>query len=98
LAVSLRIVKQGKVVLVAACDSELLGKTLMFGKIEFPVRREFYGGQLVTAEEALHNVRSGTTVNLLGERIVESALSAGLIHPEAVLYVSGIPHALIVKM
>ena len=98
MAVSLRIVKQGKVVLVAACDSELLGKTLMFRKIEFPVRREFYGGQLVTAEEALHNVRSGTTVNLLGERIVESALSAGLIHPEAVLYVSGIPHALIVKM
>jgi hypothetical protein len=98
LAVSLRIVKQGKDVLVAACDSELLGKTLKFGKIEFPVRKEFYGDQLVTAEEALHNARSGTTVNLLGERIVQCALNAGLIHPDAVLYVSGIPHALIVRM
>jgi hypothetical protein len=98
LAVSLRIVKQGKDVLVAACDSELLGKTLKFGKIEFPVRKEFYGDQLVTAEDALHNARSGTTVNLLGERIVQCALNAGLIHPEAVLYVSGIPHALIVRM
>ena len=98
MAVSLRIVKQGKDVLVAACDSELLGKTLKFGKIEFPVRREFYGGQLVTAEEALHDVSSGTTVNLLGERIVKCALNAGLIHPEAVLYISGIPHALIIRM
>ena len=98
MAVSLRIVKQGKDVLVAACDSELLGKTLKFGKIEFPVRKEFYGDQLVPAEEAVHNARSGTTVNLLGERIVQCALNAGLIHPEAVLYVSGIPHALIVRM
>lgn len=84
--------------MVAACDAELLGKTLKFGRIDFPVRREFYGGQVLTAEEALLQVRNGTTANLLGREIVEHALKAGLIHPEAILYISGVPHALIVKV
>lgn len=94
----MKVIKQGKDILVAACDAELLGKTLKFGKIDFPVRREFYGGQILTAEEALQEIRSGTTVNLLGKEIVEHALKAGLIHSEAVLYVSGVPHALIIKI
>jgi len=93
-----KVIKQGKDILVAACDAELLGKTLKFGKIDFPVRREFYEGETLAAEDALLEIRNGTTVNLLGEKIVGHALKAGLIHPEAVLYVSGIPHALIVKI
>jgi hypothetical protein len=98
LVVSVKVVKQGKDTLVAACDAELLGKTLKFGKIDFPVRREFYEGQILTPEETMQEIRNGTTVNLLGEKIVGQALKAGLIHPEAVLYVSGIPHALIVRI
>ena len=97
-AISVKVIKQGKDLLVAACDAELIGKTLKFGKIDFPVRREFYGGDILTADEALLHVRNGTTANLLGEEIVGHALKAGLIHPEAVLYVSGIPHAMIVKI
>jgi len=93
-----KVVKRGKDILVAACDAELLGKTLKFRKTDFPVRREFYGGETLTAEEALLEIQNGTTVNLLGEKIVRHALKAGLVHPEAVLYVSGIPHALIVKI
>jgi len=98
LAISVKITKQGKDVLVAACDAELLGKTLKFGKVDFPIRGEFYGGEILTAEEALIQIRGGTTVNLLGEKIVGHAIKAGLIHPEAVLYVSGVPHALIIKI
>lgn len=94
----MKAIRQGKNILVAACDAELLGKTLKFGKIDFPVRREFYGGKILTPEDALLEIRNGTTVNLLGEKIVGHVLKAGLVHPEAVLYVSGIPHALIVKI
>lgn len=85
MVVSVKVVKQGKDTLVAACDAELLGKTLKFGKIDFPVRREFYEGQILTPEETMQEIRNGTTVNLLGEKIVGQALKAGLIHPEAVL-------------
>lgn len=98
LSISVKVIKQGRDILVAACDPELLGKTLKFGEIDFPVRRDFYEGQLLTVEETLHEIRNGTTVNLLGEKVVGHALREGLVHPEAVLYVSGVPHALIVKI
>lgn len=97
MVISVKVIKQGKDVLVAACDVELLGKTLKFGKLDFPIRKEFYGGQILNPEEALLNIQIGTTANLIGEKVVGQALKAGLIHPEAILYVSGIPHAIIVK-
>ncbi len=96
--ISVKVAKQGKNVLVAACDAELLGKTLKFGKIDFIVRREFYEGQLLSPEDTLQEILNGTTANLLGENIVRHALKAGLIQPEAILYVSGIPHAMIIKI
>jgi len=49
-------------------------------------------------EEAIAEVCSGTSVNLVGERIVNQAIEAGIVHPEAVIYLSGVPHALIVKI
>ena len=96
--VSINIIKQGRHVLVAACDLNLLGKTLKFGKINFEVRRNFYGGSIVNVEEAVNLIKQGTSVNLVGPDIVKRVIEAGLIHPQAVLDISGIPHAQIMKM
>ena len=90
-------VKRGRETLVAACDCELLGKNLKFGKIEFLVRKDFYEGEILSVDDVLKTIRTGTTVNLLGESVVGHALKAGLVHPDSVLHVSGIPHAMIVK-
>jgi hypothetical protein len=43
-------------------------------------------------------MRKSTMVNMVGNCIVQKAIEKGLIHPEAVLNISGIPHAQIVKM
>jgi len=96
--VSINIIKQGRHVLVAACDLNLLGKTLKFGKINFEVRRNFYGGSIVNVEEAVNLIKQGTSVNLVGPMIVKRVIEAGLIHPQAVLDISGIPHAQIMKL
>ena len=96
--VSINIIKQGKNVLVAACDLNLLGKTLKFGKIDFEVRRNFYGGSVVNVEDAVNLIKQGTSVNLIGSVIVKRVIEEGLIHPRAVLDISGIPHAQIIKM
>ena len=84
--------------LLATCDAELLGKVLRDGKIVFEVREEFYKGSRVSAEEAVDLMRQSTVVNMVGKRIVDKALEKGLIHPEAILKISGVPHAQIVKL
>lgn len=84
--------------LLALCDADLLGKTLKQGKIVFRIREDFYSGSLVSLEEAMDLVRQSTVVNMVGPRIVETAMEKGLVHPDAVLEIDGVPHAQIVKL
>ncbi|MFH0749174.1 MAG: DUF424 family protein [Candidatus Bathyarchaeota archaeon] len=95
--ISVNIIKQGKQLLVAACDFDLLGRTLKFGEIDFEVSKNFYGGCKLSVEKAVDLMRQGTAVNMLGPIIVKKAIEKGLIHPKAVISISGIPHAQILK-
>jgi len=90
--------KSGQFLVLATCDCELLGKVLREGKIVFEVREEFYKGRRVTVEEAIELCKQSTIVNMVGQCIVDKAVEEGLIHPEAILKINGIPHAQIVKM
>jgi len=85
-------------VLLATCDVELLGEILRDGKIVFEVREEFYKGLKMTVEEAIDLMKQSTIVNMIGHNVVKKAIEKGLIHPDAVLKISGVPHAQIVKM
>ncbi len=82
----------------AICDSELLGRTLREGKIVFHVKDEFYNGGKVPVEEAVCMIENSTIVNLVGNNCVEKAIEKGYVHPEAVLKIEGVPHAQIIKL
>ena len=90
--------KWGECVLLAVCDADLLGKKLKQGKATFHISREFYKGALVSLEEAAALIRQSTIVNMVGRKIVKKAVEKGLIHPDAVLEIEGVPHAQIVRM
>ena len=90
--------RSGRYTLLATCDAELLGKTLREGKIVFEVRREFYKGFKVGVDEAIDLMEQSTIVNMVGQRIVKRAVERGLVHPEAVIRISGVPHAQVVKI
>ncbi|MFQ6068405.1 MAG: DUF424 domain-containing protein [Candidatus Bathyarchaeia archaeon] len=90
--------KWGKCVLLAICDADILGKTLKQGKVTFHVHEKFYKGSLVTLEEAVDLIQKSTIVNMVGQRIVKKAIEKGLVHPDAVLEIDGVPHAQIVKL
>jgi len=90
--------KVGRNVLLAICDSEILGKTLREGKIVFHVKEEFYNGGLVSMEEATAMIENATIVNMIGKCCVEKAIKKGYVHPDAVLNIEGVPHAQIVKL
>ena len=98
MSVYVKVTNTGRQRLVAACDADLLGKTLKFGKINFQVRREFYKGSLVNVSEAIAIIKSAPNINLIGNIIVDKALKEGLVHPQAILDISGVPHTQIIKM
>ncbi|MFQ6095041.1 MAG: DUF424 domain-containing protein [Candidatus Bathyarchaeia archaeon] len=96
--VYVNIKRWGRHVLLAICDVDLLGKTLRDGNIVFVIREEFYKGSKMNVDEAITLIKQSTIVNMVGENIVKRAIERGFIHPEAVLRISGVPHAQIVKM
>lgn len=96
--VYLNIKKVGKNVLLAVCDSDLLGRTLKEGKIVFRVKEEFYNGRRASVDEAVGLIDNSTIVNLVGKNCVEEAIAKGHVHPDAVLKIEGVPHAQIVKL
>ncbi|MFO7990813.1 MAG: DUF424 family protein [Thermoplasmata archaeon] len=93
-----RIYEQGEEVLLAACDSELLGKTLEDGEIHMVVKESFYGGESIEPHELAENFDRTTIANLVGEETVKTALEKGFGWKEDVLYINEVPHLQIVRM
>jgi len=98
LDVYVNIQKSGEQTLLAICDLDLVGKTFRQGKIVFEVREEFYKGTKVTVDEAIGLIENCSVVNMVGQCIVKEAVEKGFVHPDAVIEISGVPHAQIMKL
>lgn len=89
----LKIYEHGEHVLVAACDKEVLGKTLKHGNTVVEINRDFYGEELVSEEELQKALEEATTANLFGEKTIKCAIKCGLIDPDSVIVIDYVPHA-----
>ena len=96
--VFLRVYKDAKYTLVAACDSDILGETFREGKLKLEVRPDFYRGVRTTVVDALAAIDTADVANLVGEAIVQAAVRRSLVDPSAVLHIGGVPHVQIVRM
>jgi len=90
----------GSEVIVAACDEGLLGQRLVDEEagVNFYVDPYFYKGEQLSVEEAVELLSSATIGNIVGERIVQASIEKGLIHPDAIVRVKGVPIAQFAKM
>lgn len=86
--------------LVAVCDEELLGKTLVDEErtLSFKVGESFYKGLKMELKDSLEYVKTASIANLVGSKIVKAAISSRLVNPLAVIAIAGVPHAQIVKI
>ena len=96
--ISIRIYKRGNDVLIGACDEKLLGKKFEEGKFQIHVKKDFYDGKRVTPEDLKKHLRDATIANLVGKETVECAIKAGIVDPDCVIKIKGVPHAQMVKM
>lgn len=96
--ISIKIYRQGNDVLLAACDENLIGKTFEEGKFQIEVKKDFYNGERVTPEILKKLLKDVTIANLVGDETIRHAIEIGLIDPECIIKIKGIPHAQMVKM
>ncbi len=89
--------------LIAACDEEIMGVELLSHGVKIKISKIFYGVELVSEEELIHEVKRSTSVNVIGTRAVNLLLKNRFIHEEAILWFdhpdkkAKIGHAMMVK-
>ncbi len=83
-----------KGVMIAMCDEEVMGRVLKDGKVEIDLKQYggFYKGELVSEEQARRDINGRVySANVIGERSVKLLIDAGLVKPEEVKSVQGVP-------
>lgn len=96
--ISIKVYNHGNDVLIGACDENLIGKKFVEGKFQLDVCKAFYDGQRITVAALKKYLQKATIANLVGKKTVDCAIAMGLIDPDCVITVQGIPHAQMVKM
>lgn len=94
----MKVHRQGREVLVAAADAQLLGQTFRGEGLRLTVLKSFYAGEEGGPEALITQLRHATVANLVGKETVEAAIAAGFIDPAFVLEIDGIPHAQMAKL
>ena len=72
--------------LIAACDEEIMDVEFLSHGVKIKVSKIFYGVELVSEDELLHEVKRSTSVNVIGTRVVDLLLKNRYIHEEAILW------------
>ena len=96
--ISIKMYKQGNDLLLAACDENLIGKEFEEGKYHLEISEKFYKGEKITKEVLKKFLEESTIANLVGKETIKCAIEFGLIDPDRVIKIKGIPHAQMVKM
>jgi len=82
--------KDGKILL-AVCDSDLLGKVFEEGKLILDLSGEFYKGEILTKNEVADLMRNADLVNLVGEKTIAVAIEEEILEASDVKMIDGIP-------
>ncbi len=88
----------GAKTVLAACDAELIGKTLKFGEVDFHISEGFYKGKRVSEEGLSKLLDEHNNINLVGKKVVSVALKKDLISERAIIKIEGIPHVQIYRL
>jgi uncharacterized protein len=84
--------------MIACCDEGLMGKTFRQGRLKISVENSFYGTSLLPLAEALFLLDGADILNLVGGDIIEAAIEKGIVHPDAVISIGGIPHVQVMRL
>ena len=84
--------------MVACCDVEVMGRTFQEGRLKLAPEMRFYGSSVMVLAEALVLLDGADILNLVGEKVVGAAVEKGLVHPDAVIRIAGVPHVQVMRL
>jgi hypothetical protein len=84
--------------LLAVCDTELLGQHFEEGEFQLDCSSDFYKGDELSKEDLLALLKHCIIANVVGRESIGVLLEAGLVKASAVKTIAAIPYAHVVKI
>ena len=92
--VYLKIHRRNDIDTVACCDEDLLDQVFTEGELRIEINSNFYGGELLTIEQAMEILMQASYFNIVGENITNKAIALQLLPKEGVRKINSIPMAM----
>jgi hypothetical protein len=84
--------------LLAACDYELLGKTINLSNgAEVKILESFYKDRIVSEEELIKMANECTTANFFGKETILALIKGKIISENSAILLNGVPHSQLYK-
>jgi len=96
--ICVKVYRQGRETLVAACDAEIIGKTFRSKELKITVSEGFYKGDSGDEDLLVNRLEMATVANLVGKKTIEVAIKHGFVDPACVLMIGEVPHAQMARM
>lgn len=85
-------------VVLSAADEMIIGRELREGILHLSVNPDFYGEISVSKEFLKETMAMCTIGNFVGEETIAIGVDMGLIDPDNIILIDGIPHAQFARM
>lgn len=92
--VFLKIHYKNEIETIACCDENLLDRVFTEGNLQIKITNQFFGGTLITMDEAIEILKQASYFNIVGEHIVNEAVSCKILPIEGVRSINGVPMAM----
>jgi hypothetical protein len=87
--------------LLAICDAHLIGKLIKHNGVNIPIQERFYGELEYSVDEILIEIKTASSVNIMGSDICTLLTQENLVHPDIILWLGEkndlVGHAIVVK-
>ncbi len=92
--VYLKIHRRNDIETVACCDETLLNHIFTEGNLRIEINSNFFGGDLLSIDQALEILKEASYFNIVGENIINKAIDLQLLPKEGVRKINNIPMAI----
>ncbi|NVM45676.1 MAG: DUF424 family protein [Candidatus Lokiarchaeota archaeon] len=92
--VYLKIHRRNDIDTVACCDEDLLNRVFTEGNLRIEINSNFYGGELLSVEQAMEILKEASYFNIVGKNITNKAIALQLLPKDGVRKINRIPMAM----
>ncbi len=83
--------------LLVITDTDLLGKKIEEGNVQFNLSAQFYEGEEMSKEEVVELLHNAKDIHATGKHSVGLLVERDIVQSSSILYVQGVPHAQAVR-